>query len=437
MRLVPSVAGFSFCLLLAAWPCSIAAQSPPAGSSVIAQIHATGSRRYTDAQIAATSGLKPGDAVTREQLQQAADRLARLGVFSGVNYRFTSLGDQIVLNFELQDAALVPVMFDNFPWFSDEELTAAIRQAVPLFDGSAPADGMVLDEMSAALSSLLATRNVPAPVEHRLVADPWSDGMMVEFRQTGAPLKTGSLAFGDSLAQNSEKLRDRVADLAGKPFSRFALEVFENEQVRPIYLSSGHLRVKFGAPVLRFAGSPGGPPSSEIQVTVPIDPGPGFSIAGISWTGHNALNQTLLSDAVVTRAGDPADGMRLASDWQRVEAEYAHRGYLDVKIDPQPQFDDVNAKVDYRVTIAEGTMYRMGDLIITGLSVDAERVLRKVWTLAPGLVFDKTYYDEMLRKLERPSTLIFGDRPIHYTQMGHWLRTDPEKHAVDVLLDFQ
>ncbi len=139
------------------------AQAPPA-SSVIAEIHQTGSTHYHDAQVAAASGLKPGDAVTREQLQAAADRLAQIGIFSQVNYRFTTRGDKgdkIVLEFQLADAPVVPVTFDNFPWFSDEELSAAIREVVPFFDGTAPPDGLLLDTIAAAISTLLAGSQDP------------------------------------------------------------------------------------------------------------------------------------------------------------------------------------------------------------------------------------------------------------------------------------
>jgi outer membrane protein assembly factor BamA len=412
-----------------------AAQSLPALSSVIAEIHATGSRRYNDAQVAATAGLKPGDAVTRDQLQKGADRLAQLGIFSRVSYRFTSKGDQIVVNFELEDAPVVPVLFDNFPWSSDEELSRAIRESVPLFDGTAPLGGTLLDEMTAALARTLAAHDLKGDVEHTLVAQPWADGMMIEFRQNGPNPTMGSLAFSDALAQNSEKLRDRIHDLVGKPFSRFAIEVFENEQVRPLYLSTGYLRARFGSPVIAVPQT--WPPPPEVQVTVPIDPGPSFRISAFLWSGNTVLNDTALSNLPASKTGELADGMRLAADWQRVEGEYSRRGYLDVKVSPQPQFDDASGKVAYRIAITEGPQYRMGELVITGLSLDAERLVRAAWQLAPGQVFDGLYFDELLRKLEKPIPQIFGQLPVHYAQMGHFLRTDPQKHVVDVLIDFQ
>jgi hypothetical protein len=79
----------------------------------------------------------------------------------------------------------------------------------------------------------------------------------------------------------------------------------------------------------------------------------------------------------------------------------------------------------------------MGEFVITGLSLDAERSVRNAWRLAPGQVFDKTYVDSMLAKLEKPTVAIFAELPVHYEKMGRWLRPDTQKHVMDVLLDFQ
>ena len=44
------------------------------------------------------------------------------------------------------------------------------------------------------------------------------------------PLRVQSVQFGDALATDSERLKDRLADIKGQPYSRFAIEIFENEQ---------------------------------------------------------------------------------------------------------------------------------------------------------------------------------------------------------------
>ena len=414
----------------------VRAQATPV-SFVVAEVHASGSHRYNDAQIAATAGLKPGDPVNRDQLQEIAEQLAQLGVFSRVNFRFTAKDNRATVNFELQDAAIVPVMFENFPWFTDQELSDEIRLAVPLFDGGAPRGGSLLDQITAALSAKLSSRGITANVEHTLVAQPSSDGEIMQFRQDGASFNIASVSLGDSVAQNSEKLHDRVSDLTGKTFSRSAIELFENEQVRPVYLSAGRIRVKFGSPVVQLRDGSGEHTLSAVGVQIPIEPGPVFRLSGATWTGNAAIDDAALSRLVAVKAGDVADGMRLDAGWQQIELEYGHRGYLDAKVTPVPQFADANGTVAYNVKIEEGPQYRMGELVITGLSVDSERALRNAWRLAPGQIFDKTYLDSMLAKLVKPTVAVFGEIPVHYAQMGHWLRPNPQTHVLDVLIDFQ
>ena len=481
------------------------AQAPPApsstgGSAVIGEIHATGSRRYTEAQVAAATGLKPGDAVTREQLQEVADRLAHLGVFLSVNYSFLTRGNRITLEYVLQDAPALPVFFDNFPWFTDAELTAAIRQAVPFFNGTAPTEGTALEDMTAAIAQLVQAGGIAGSVEHEIRIQPGdpaarhetaasdsplsnklageesqpgavpsgtnpsgtnssatnssapnlpaktsadavsSDAadMMMLFQVAGSTVNIGALDFSDSLAQTSEKLRARNPDLVGKPFSRFAIEIFEQEQVRPLYLSAGRLRVRFGEPDTGVHGAqPNAPLPSTISVRIPITPGPVFHLSGVTWSGNAALPAPALGALLVVKTGDLADGLKLTAGWLRVEKEYQHRGYVDVKLDPQPQFDDATGTAAYRVNIAEGPQYHMGELIITGLSLTAERVVHTIWRQARGDVFDAAYFDDMLVKLEKPTTEMFGSLPVHYTEMGHWLRPNLETHTMDVLLDFK
>jgi hypothetical protein len=254
--------------------------------------------------------------------------------------------------------------------------------------------------------------------------------MIMRFRQDGPAVTIEGLTFGDPLAQNSQKLHDRAGDLIGKAFSRFAIELFEQEQVRPIYLATGQVRVEFGAPVVH-------PKGDSVEVDLPIAPGPVFHISALAWSGNTLLDDSALSKMMAAKTGDLADGMRLEASWQQIELEYGHRGYLEAKVAPVPQFDGNAAKVVYSVKITEGPQYRMGALVITGLSVDAERAVRNSWRLAPGQVLDKTYMDGMLSKLEKPTVAIFGEMPVHYGRMGYLLRVNPETHVADLLIDFQ
>jgi outer membrane protein assembly factor BamA len=150
-----------------------------------------------------------------------------------------------------------------------------------------------------------------------------------------------------------------------------------------------------------------------------------------------SLLSTGLDGLVDLKPGDAADGMRIEALWQKVEIEYGRRGYLDMKLNTEPQFDDAAHQISYRAGISEGPQYQMGELVITGLSLDAEKRLRKYWRIASGQVFDNDYCQTVMNMLARPSRDIFGELPVHYNEFGHLLRPDANRHTVDVLFDFK
>jgi outer membrane protein assembly factor BamA len=430
---------FSAALLLAALALplpalSLAAQEKPEPRGRISDLHVSGSKRYAEASILAACGLKPGDTVGREELQAAADRLAALGPFSVARYRFSSKGEEISVEFQVQDATTVPVWFDNFPWFTDAELTEGLKQAVTLFDGTAPQQGTILDAMDAALQQMLASRGVQASVEHSVVAEPGSDRMILEFKAEGANLKVNAVQFSDALAAESPRVQSLLGDLVGKPFSRFTLAVFVNEQVTPLYLEKGYLRVKFGSPQARFTGDPLRPLPDNIRVFLPIEPGPMYHWAGLEWADDAPASRSILDPLIPLKAGDVVNGVQLTGLWHRLEDEYGKHGFLEAKVDPQASYDDVGEKVSFRVSIHAGPQYHMGELVVTGLSVLAEKKLREAWRIPQGQIFDRSYYEEFLSSGLKQA---FADYPLHYDKAGHWLRTNPETRTVDVLLDFQ
>jgi outer membrane protein assembly factor BamA len=137
------------------------------------------------------------------------------------------------------------------------------------------------------------------------------------------------------------------------------------------------------------------------------------------------------------KPGDAANGMEIEAAWDRVREEYAHRGYLDAKVDPSAAYDDQAHTVSYTVKVEEGRQFRFGTMVLTGISTAAERRLREAWPILSGESFDKTKYEEFLTNLEMHPEKVFGDLPVHYENVGHWVRTDAGLGVADVLLDFK
>jgi outer membrane protein assembly factor BamA len=411
-----------------------AAQVLPGANGLLTNLHATGSKRFSEKQVVALAELHPGEQVTREDFQAAADRLARLGLFSNVRYRFASEGPNVTLELVVEDAPAFPVSFDNFPWFTGKEIVQALEAALPAYDGMAPRSGSYLDEMGQALGRLLATRHVEGSIEHKLVRDPLTDEMAQQFRVAGPSLPIAAVRFTDPLAGQDPHVRDRLSDLIGKPFSCDTVEMFLLEQVRPVYWEHGYLKAHFERPEARFFGNPEAALHEQVMAIVPIVPGPAYRWAGATWTGNSVFDAVALDRMLGMRDGEAADGMKIEGAWDHIREQYGSQGYLDAQLTPAPVYDDARGAVRYQVTIREGEQYHMGKLVVSGLSLKAEQRLRQTWQIHPGQIFDKAYFDEFLRSIVKEA---FSGIPVHYAHIGHLLQRNRENKTVDLLLDFE
>jgi outer membrane protein assembly factor BamA len=400
----------------------------------LTSVKSSGSQRFSSAKIASETGLTIGQEIKKEDLQAAANRLVQLGVFSDVRYRFSTQAATIDVEFQVADGPSIAPLFDNFPWFTDDEIAAALKSSVPLYDGRVPEAGTILDQISHSLEKLLETRKVSGTVSHQLTRFATSGENVQQFRVEGPALTVDSVEFSDPVAKNDHAIQQSLGDIRGKPFSRAVIDRFIFEQVRPIYLAHANLHVTFDAPQARFTGDPSKPLSNNVKVIIGIHPGPVFKWGGATWTGNTAFSAAELDAFVATKSGDSADGMKIELAWQRILDAYGDKGYLDAALEKTPVLDDAAGRVAYRVAIKEGPQYHMGALVLSGLSLEGERRIIAAWKIPDGAVFNQSALDAFVNGEARAA---FGDLPWGYEKIGHYLQKDPQTAKVDVLMDFQ
>ena len=188
---------------------------------------------------------------------------------------------------------------------------------------------------------------------------------------------------------------------------------------------------------MRLSGPPTAKLPEEIPVYVLISAGEVFHFGDAQWSGNNAISSIALGAYLGLKAGAVANGMELEAALEQIREEYGRRGYLDATVQPESSFDDAAHTVSYQIAISEGKQYHMGGWVITGISTNGESRVRTTFPIAAGDVFDKIKYEDYLVQLQSHSKDIFGDLPVHYDSVGHWLRADLAKGTVDVLLDFK
>lgn len=423
-------------LLLTAAVCPSPAQTADNVTASLREVRIEGQKHLSEAQIVAITGLTVGSDIGRADLQAGADKLVQSGLFDKVSYHFeTRTG--LVVTYQVQESPRIPAYFDNIPWFADSELEDAIRKKVPYFDGTLPEGGGAVDQAADAIKELIASHGLQVTLQHEVIGNPDGDGQIQMFKVEGPSLRIAKMEFSDAGLMDSKVVQQHLEEIVGKPYSRMTIDLFLTEAIRPVYLAKGCLHPRLGPPEIRLTGDPNQKLPEQVPVFVPVDPGPVYHWKEIHWTGNATVSEFTLSSDVGVKPGEVADGMKIEAGWDRVREELAHHGYLDAKVDPVPAFDEAAHTVSYSVTVQEGKQYRFGKMVLTGLSPAAEKKLHAAWPIPQGEVFDKIKYEEVLTKLQLHEEQIFGELPLHYDSVGHWLQADANTGTVDVLLDFK
>jgi len=404
----------------------------------LSRLEFVGLKRLTREQVTAMSGLKVGQTIDPNILDAAAGELLKSGLFRKLSYRVrtTNPGNQATVTFELEESAIsLPVVFENFVWFSDDEIVAAIRKDVPYFNGTAPASGETADKIAAALQRLLTSKNIAGQVDYLPYVS--KDKQELLYTVKGARIPLCSLHFPGATAISEAELVKVSQPLFKMDYSRKDVATFAPLNLLPLYRHIGHLRAEFHMPTATLETST--QCAGGVNVTIPVDEGQAYRWAKSIWDGNDKLGIEELGPALGMNPGDVADGIKIDNGLKNVAKAYARRGYLNATIKESSEYDDAASLVTYKFNITEGPRYFMGNLIITGLPAADADELKGKWTLGSNAVFDESYMDtfrqgalrEFMRGLTQRSRT--GARINVEIQQ----RPDAQKLTVDVVIAFK
>ncbi|HYR77005.1 MAG TPA: POTRA domain-containing protein [Pyrinomonadaceae bacterium] len=423
-------------VLLATLIASASMASAQAGR--LTKIDVVGLKRIPPAQVIAASELKIGQAVDPSVLDAAATKLMQSGLFKKLTYRVRGRVGEVTVIFEVEEAnRSLPVVFENFVWFTDEELASAIRNDIPFFNGTAPEAGDATEKIVQSLQRLLNERKIPGRVEVMPYTDLAKGTQEFLFTVRGVKIPVCSLSFPGAEAVSEAELIKASQPLINSDFSRKDISAFATYTLFPLYRRLGRLRAQFREPAAAKAENLANCVDG-VTVTVPVDEGIVYSWAKSDWTGNQSLSPTELSAALGMKSGEIADGSRIDAGLKEVRTAYGRKGYLVVRIKESSQFDDSAHWVSYQFAVSEGPQYHMGNLIINGMAPDLTQNLKESWTLQSGAVFDESYVDDFrLNALPRfIGTQMQRSLAFHATAQTV-TRPDAQKLTVDVIITFK
>jgi len=414
-----------------------AASAVAQDARVISKIEFEGLRQIAVEEALATSGLKANQPFKLDDIDAAAQRLLDSGVFKQVGYRTRTAANKVTITFQVEEAGggESPVVFDNFIWFSEEQLMEAVRREVPLFAGRAPNVGKMPEAIKQALQQLLTEQKISGTVEY-LASQDLSGRMLGHiFSVTGVKMPICALHFPGAANLSEEKLAGVAKELFETDYSSEIVRGFAGMKLVAAYREVGQLRAKFAPPVGKLDPKC----KNGVDVTLPVAEGLIYTWGGFDWTGANALTADQLNSALGVKPGDVANGLKFDRGLIDVAKAYGRQGHIQMRVRPVPEFDDNARKVSYKIDVNEGPQYRMGGLLFKGLAERDAKALRDVWRMKRGDVFDQGYLDDYFKQ-EAGRALIrlyeerrnAGKPP---PQLRSDLKVNRESLTVDVMLE--
>ena len=364
----------------------------------VAKIEVEGLEHLSADEVIATSGLKTGGPLSVAELDAAGQKLVDSGLFTKVGYRTTSRGNQVTVIFQVKErgGGQSPVVFDNFVWFTDDQLIAAIKRQVPSFAGTASDAGNMAENIKHALENLLKEHHIDGTIDYGAEqAGLNSDKQEHVFSVSGVPIPICDLHFPGAQNVPEAKLVMRSRQLTDDNYSLKTAIAFSTFALLPIYREAGQLRAKFAKPVTKLDAS--AKCQGGVELTIPVEEGPVYLWEKAEWTGNDVLSANDLNAALGMKNGDVANSVKIDKGMIDVRRRYGHTGHLDARVDAEPELNDSTNRLSYKIVVKEGPQYKMGKLTIKGLDEVDANSLEERWKLRNGEVFDTSYTDRFFR----------------------------------------
>lgn len=393
------------------------------------QIRFQGAPQYTQQELQTAAGLNPVPArLSPTELKARAKQLNDTGMFAAVKLNADSRG----IVFTLTPASqLYPIHLDNLPLLPGQAIEEQLHQRVPLYRGQLPAAGSVVDSACAALEELLTARGIHATVKAALTSGLGPKKMTaLNFSITAPAVRIGALQLSGVSAAMQAKAATLVNAQSGSPFDTENTAAGLEHAFLDLYQDQGYL----AATVHVTAIDPPSVSADAIDISYRIDLHEGaiYKFGAIRYPADAPLPRMAV-EKFLTRypagSGRPLD-LFLAA----LRDAFHAKGYLDCAATAQPVFNEAAHSADYALQITPGPVYHLAAVHFDGAPDALLARLQKVWTMAPGDLFDESYaqgFSALAQKKDKPLAKWL---PTVLTTVE--VKTDADKQQVDCTLHF-
>jgi outer membrane protein assembly factor BamA len=324
-------------LLPAATPTHVQTFTPQA-------IHFVGASDYSDDDLANAAGLKVGESYSAGDLNRHAQQLLDTGLFEKIAYKYD--GNQLTYTVKMSAQGL-PIEVDNLPIPAGKGIDDRLRSQVPLYHGTVPPTGTLLEDVRLQFQEMLAAENVHAHVAAEVVEDPATRrAAAVRFRIDSNPVKIGSLKL-EGVSDFLKPELERDATLSNLPFDTEHSAAEIEQDIQAVYAGHGFAAaevhaVRYGYPVTDVG-------VIRVPYKVTVKEGRSYLLGKVKLADDLPIDPAELDNLMAERSTFMPESMFLQYLVSQLEMKLKGQGYSSCRITLLPQIDESKGVVNYTV----------------------------------------------------------------------------------------
>lgn len=387
-----------------------------------------GAPQYTQQDLLAAAGVRPGVRLTATELKARARQLSDTGFFKEVKLSTDSKGPLFTL---IPASPLYPMHLENVPLTPGSDLDAMLHQRFPLFRGMLPASGSTVDGICAMFEQMLAAKGVKATVKAPLISGLGAQKITaVNFTVTSPEVHIGHIQLIGVSAAMEPKVSLAASGQTGNNYDTENSQHGLQHAFEDLYQNEGYAAVK--VEVTQVEPFVVTEKSIEVPFNVVIREGVIYKLGTIELPSGMPVSRAEVDKTVSKyppKSGRPLDLFILA-----VRDAYHAHGYLDATVEQHPSFNEATHVVNYSLEVTPGPQYKFASVSFEGAPEAMAAKLKAAWKMSSGDVFDESYLPTFTAQAQKKDK-----------QLSKWLQTeivtydvkpDPATHQVTCVYHF-
>jgi outer membrane protein insertion porin family len=364
-------------------------------AQTVVAVDVEGTSRVSRDRVLLTFGMRAGEDLRPESIREGIKRLHETGHFSDVDvYAEEVEGGYRIIVSVVERPRIAGIEIEGADELSEDEIleTMTITENEPYDRGR-------VEDSRVAIEALLREKGFVSgsvTIEAEQTAENAVRLAVVVEEGTRVIVRRIEFVGNESLdGADLEKVMETREDRWWRTDAYLDRDVLEEdlERIAERYRAEGYINARATGYDLTFEEE-----GERVVITIPIEEGKLYEVAGVEWTGASDFAVEALYDLTRVQAGEryrPEDAEATISD---AYSWYGERGYIRARIRSEEDIEEED-RVTVLFHVDEGEPARIGQIHIQGNERTKEKVIRRELSIRPGDLYQTSEIVASQRKV--------------------------------------